>query len=83
MSHPLALTDPNAAAQQAVLQQQLNALSYSPFGDSPLFRNPLSDPKKKEEVLEGSSLTSNTFSGIFVRENRQIYLYNFFGFFQL
>ncbi|KAI5620164.1 nuclear pore complex protein Nup98-Nup96, partial [Silurus asotus] len=49
---PVALTDPNAAAQQAVLQQQLNALNYSPFGDSPLFRNPLSDPKKKEERLK-------------------------------
>uniref|UniRef100_A0A8C2C9X4 Nuclear pore complex protein Nup98-Nup96 n=1 Tax=Cyprinus carpio TaxID=7962 RepID=A0A8C2C9X4_CYPCA len=48
-----ALTDPNAsAAQQAVLQQQINALAYSPFGDSPLFRNPLSDPKKKEERLK-------------------------------
>lgn len=45
-----ALTDPNAALQHAVLQQQLNALNYSPFGDSDLFRNPLSDPKKKEEV---------------------------------
>uniref|UniRef100_A0A667YSH9 Nuclear pore complex protein Nup98-Nup96 n=1 Tax=Myripristis murdjan TaxID=586833 RepID=A0A667YSH9_9TELE len=50
---PVALTDPNAAAaQQAMLQQQLNALAYSPFGDSPLFRNPLSDPKKKEERLK-------------------------------
>uniref|UniRef100_A0A4W5LLK8 Nuclear pore complex protein Nup98-Nup96 n=1 Tax=Hucho hucho TaxID=62062 RepID=A0A4W5LLK8_9TELE len=49
----IALTDPNAsAAQQAVLQQQINALAYSPFGDSPLFRNPLSDPKKKEERLK-------------------------------
>lgn len=48
-----ALTDPSAAAaQQAVLQQQINALAYSPFGDSPLFRNPLSDPKKKEEVSD-------------------------------
>ncbi|XP_069046230.1 nuclear pore complex protein Nup98-Nup96 isoform X3 [Lepisosteus oculatus] len=47
------LTDPSAtAAQQAVLQQQINALAYSPFGDSPLFRNPLSDPKKKEERLK-------------------------------
>lgn len=46
-----ALTDPNAsAAQQAVLQQHINSLTYSPFGDSPLFRNPMSDPKKKEEV---------------------------------
>ncbi|XP_059397995.1 nuclear pore complex protein Nup98-Nup96-like [Carassius carassius] len=50
---PVALTDPNAsAAQQAVLQQQINALAYSPFGDSPLFRNPLSDPKKEEECLK-------------------------------
>ncbi|KAL7844543.1 hypothetical protein SRHO_G00230820 [Serrasalmus rhombeus] len=50
---PVALTDPNAAAaQQAVLQQQINALAYAPFGDSPLFRNPLSDPKKKEERLK-------------------------------
>uniref|UniRef100_A0A673ZET6 Nuclear pore complex protein Nup98-Nup96 n=1 Tax=Salmo trutta TaxID=8032 RepID=A0A673ZET6_SALTR len=50
---PVAVTDPNAvAAQQAVLQQQINALAYSPFEDSPLFRNPLSDPKKKEERLK-------------------------------
>uniref|UniRef100_A0A8C5M6P9 Nuclear pore complex protein Nup98-Nup96 n=1 Tax=Leptobrachium leishanense TaxID=445787 RepID=A0A8C5M6P9_9ANUR len=48
-----ALTDPNAAAaQQLVLQQQINTLAYSPFGDSPLFRNPTSDPKKKEERLK-------------------------------
>lgn len=48
-----ALTDPNAAAaQQAVLQQQLSLLTYSPYGDSPLFRNQLSDPKKKEEVTQ-------------------------------
>lgn len=53
MSLYSAVTDPNAvAAQQAVLQQQINALAYSPFGDSPLFRNPLSDPKKKEERLK-------------------------------
>lgn len=52
-----ALTDPNAnAAQQAMLQQQLNILAYSPYGDSPLFRNPLSDPKKKEEVHKDSTL---------------------------
>ncbi|CAH2226048.1 nuclear pore complex Nup98-Nup96 isoform X1 [Pelobates cultripes] len=50
---PVALTDPNAAAaQQLVLQQQINTLAYSPFGDSPLFRNPISDPKKKEERLK-------------------------------
>ncbi|XP_070605466.1 nuclear pore complex protein Nup98-Nup96-like isoform X1 [Erythrolamprus reginae] len=49
----VALTDPNvSAAQQAVLQQHLNSLTYSPFGDSPLFRNPMSDPKKKEERLK-------------------------------
>lgn len=49
----MGLTDPNAAAaQQAVLQQQINTLAYSPFGDSPLFRNPMSDPKKKEERLK-------------------------------
>nr|XP_036882090.1 nuclear pore complex protein Nup98-Nup96 isoform X3 [Manis javanica]XP_036882091.1 nuclear pore complex protein Nup98-Nup96 isoform X4 [Manis javanica] len=50
---PVALTDPSAsAAQQAVLQQHINSLTYSPFGDSPLFRNPMSDPKKKEERLK-------------------------------
>ncbi|XP_019747531.1 nuclear pore complex protein Nup98-Nup96 isoform X2 [Hippocampus comes] len=50
---PVALTDPNAAAaQQALLQQQFSVLAYSPYGDSPLFRNPLSDPKKKEERLK-------------------------------
>lgn len=49
----VALTDPNAAAvQQAALQQQISSLTYSPFGDSPLFRNPMSDPKKKEERLK-------------------------------
>ncbi|XP_044274493.1 nuclear pore complex protein Nup98-Nup96 isoform X2 [Varanus komodoensis] len=49
----VALTDPNAsAAQQAILQQHLNSLTYAPFGDSPLFRNPMSDPKKKEERLK-------------------------------
>lgn len=47
------LTDPAASAtQQAVLQQQLSALAYTPFGDSPLFRNPMVDPKKKEERLK-------------------------------
>lgn len=49
-----ALADPNAAAaQQVLLQQQLSVLAYSPYGDSPLFRNPLSDPKKREEVCVG------------------------------
>ncbi|XP_030055686.1 nuclear pore complex protein Nup98-Nup96 isoform X2 [Microcaecilia unicolor] len=56
---PVALTDPNAAAaQQAVLQQQINTLAYSPFGDSPLFRNPISDPKKKEERLKPTNPTA-------------------------
>uniref|UniRef100_A0A4W6F9F7 Nuclear pore complex protein Nup98-Nup96 n=1 Tax=Lates calcarifer TaxID=8187 RepID=A0A4W6F9F7_LATCA len=56
---PVALTDPNAAAaQQAMLQQQLSILAYSPYGDSPLFRNPLSDPKKKEERLKPTNPTA-------------------------
>nr|DBA32194.1 TPA: hypothetical protein GDO54_000004 [Pyxicephalus adspersus] len=50
---PVALSDPNAAAaQQLALQQQINALAYSPYGDSPLFRNIMDDPKKKEERLK-------------------------------
>lgn len=50
---PVALSDPNAAAvQQLALQQQINALAYSPYGDSPLFRNLIDDPKKKEERLK-------------------------------
>jgi hypothetical protein len=61
------LTDPNAsAAQQAVLQQHLNSLTYSPFGDSPLFRNPMSDPKKKEEV--------NFFKNFYWERLKMIYL---------
>lgn len=56
---PIALADPNAAAaQQAMLQQQLNVLAYSPYGDSPLFRNPLSDAKKKEERLKPTNPTA-------------------------
>ncbi|XP_061658475.1 nuclear pore complex protein Nup98-Nup96 isoform X2 [Syngnathoides biaculeatus] len=56
---PVALTDPNAAAaQQAMLQQQFSVLAYSPYGDSPLFRNPLSDPKKKEERLKPTNPTA-------------------------
>ncbi|CAF97362.1 unnamed protein product, partial [Tetraodon nigroviridis] len=56
---PVALTDPNAAAaQQAVLQQQLSLLTYSPYGDSPLFRNQLSDSKKKEERLKPTNPTA-------------------------
>ncbi|XP_010143933.1 PREDICTED: nuclear pore complex protein Nup98-Nup96, partial [Buceros rhinoceros silvestris] len=55
----VALTDPNAsAAQQAILQQHLNCLTYSPFGDSPLFRNPMPDPKKKEERLKPTNLAA-------------------------
>ncbi|XP_054610233.1 nuclear pore complex protein Nup98-Nup96 isoform X3 [Dunckerocampus dactyliophorus] len=56
---PLALTDPNAAAaQQALLQQQFSVLAYSPYGDSPLFRNPLSDSKKKEERMKPTNPTA-------------------------
>ncbi|XP_033833851.1 nuclear pore complex protein Nup98-Nup96 isoform X2 [Periophthalmus magnuspinnatus] len=56
---PVALTDPSAsAAQQALLQQQLSVLAYSPYEDSPLFRNPLSDPKKKEERLKPTNPTA-------------------------
>ncbi|XP_041863790.1 nuclear pore complex protein Nup98-Nup96 [Melanotaenia boesemani] len=56
---PVALTDPSSnAAQQAMLQQQLSVLTYSPYGDSPLFRNPLSDPKKKEERLKPTNPTA-------------------------
>nr|XP_046267298.1 nuclear pore complex protein Nup98-Nup96 isoform X3 [Scatophagus argus] len=56
---PVALTDPSAAtAQQAMLQQQLSILAYSPYGDSPLFRNQLSDPKKKEERLKPTNPTA-------------------------
>uniref|UniRef100_A0AAQ4NZ97 Nuclear pore complex protein Nup98-Nup96 n=1 Tax=Gasterosteus aculeatus aculeatus TaxID=481459 RepID=A0AAQ4NZ97_GASAC len=54
-----ALTDPSGtASQQALLQQQLSVLAYSPYGDSPLFRNPLSDPKKKEERLKPTNPTA-------------------------
>lgn len=38
--------------QQASLQQQLLALTASPYGDSPLFRNVLQDPAKKDEMLK-------------------------------
>ncbi|KAF7206744.1 nuclear pore complex protein Nup98-Nup96 isoform X2 [Nothobranchius furzeri] len=56
---PVALSDPNSsAAQQAVLQQQLSVLAYSPYGDSPLFKNSLSDPKKKEERLKPTNPTA-------------------------
>ncbi|XP_043934252.1 nuclear pore complex protein Nup98-Nup96-like [Protopterus annectens] len=53
MQSPVALTDLNAAAfQQVDMQQQLYSLMYSPYGDSPLFRNPISDSKGKEECLK-------------------------------
>ncbi|XP_006825402.1 nuclear pore complex protein Nup98-Nup96-like [Saccoglossus kowalevskii] len=49
-------TDPNVAvAQQAQLQQQIAALTSSPFGDSPLFRNTLQDSSRKEEILKPTS----------------------------
>uniref|UniRef100_A0A8C2XMT0 Nuclear pore complex protein Nup98-Nup96 n=1 Tax=Cyclopterus lumpus TaxID=8103 RepID=A0A8C2XMT0_CYCLU len=56
---PPALTDPSGmASQQALLQQQLSVLAYSPYGESPLFRNPLTDPKKKEERLKPTNPTA-------------------------
>ncbi|XP_077361067.1 nuclear pore complex protein Nup98-Nup96 [Festucalex cinctus] len=56
---PVALTDQNStAAQQAMLQQQLSVLTYSPYVDSPLFRNPLTDLKKKEEHLKPTNPTA-------------------------
>ncbi|XP_068436301.1 nuclear pore complex protein Nup98-Nup96 isoform X3 [Clinocottus analis] len=56
---PIALTDPSGtASQHALLQQQLSVLAYSPYGDSPLFRNPLTDPKKKEERLKPTNPTA-------------------------
>ncbi|XP_034406784.1 nuclear pore complex protein Nup98-Nup96 isoform X7 [Cyclopterus lumpus] len=56
---PIALTDPSGmASQQALLQQQLSVLAYSPYGESPLFRNPLTDPKKKEERLKPTNPTA-------------------------
>uniref|UniRef100_A0A8C6U9S7 Nuclear pore complex protein Nup98-Nup96 n=1 Tax=Neogobius melanostomus TaxID=47308 RepID=A0A8C6U9S7_9GOBI len=56
---PMALADPSAAAaQQALLQQQLNVLAYSPYGESPLFRNALSDPKKIEDRLKPTNPTA-------------------------
>lgn len=44
--------DPNntAALQQA--QQQILAMTANPFGDSPLFRNPLKDGSRELEVLK-------------------------------
>uniref|UniRef100_UPI00358FCD80 nuclear pore complex protein Nup98-Nup96 isoform X3 n=1 Tax=Myxine glutinosa TaxID=7769 RepID=UPI00358FCD80 len=39
------------AAQQAAVQQQMMALVYSPYGDSPLFQNLVSNPQKTEELV--------------------------------
>ncbi|XP_068025345.1 nuclear pore complex protein Nup98-Nup96-like [Melanerpes formicivorus] len=53
---PQPAVDPNAsAAQQALLQQYLFSLMHSPFGDSPLFRNPLPGPTKEEERLAATN----------------------------
>ncbi|XP_066286606.1 nuclear pore complex protein Nup98-Nup96-like isoform X2 [Branchiostoma lanceolatum] len=45
-------------AQQAQIQQQLQALANSPFGDSPLFRNNVADPAKRAELLKPTSLAA-------------------------
>ncbi|XP_064022258.1 nuclear pore complex protein Nup98-Nup96-like [Pogoniulus pusillus] len=48
----VALPDPNvSAAQQALLQQYLFTLIYSPYGDLPLFRSPMPGPKKEERLV--------------------------------
>ncbi|XP_032812490.2 nuclear pore complex protein Nup98-Nup96 isoform X1 [Petromyzon marinus] len=39
-------------AQAVIHQNQITALAYNPFGDSPLFRNIVTDPQKKEERLK-------------------------------
>lgn len=48
-------SDPNASAlmqQQYQAQQQILALASNPFGDSPLFRNPIKETNKREELLK-------------------------------
>ncbi|KAG5844702.1 hypothetical protein ANANG_G00165340 [Anguilla anguilla] len=48
---PVALTDPNAAAaQQAVMQQQINALAYSPSETPPSSGTPCLTPKRRRSV---------------------------------
>uniref|UniRef100_A0A8C4R700 Nuclear pore complex protein Nup98-Nup96 n=1 Tax=Eptatretus burgeri TaxID=7764 RepID=A0A8C4R700_EPTBU len=53
-SAPNSLGAANAglAAQQAAVQQQMMALVYSPYGDSPLFQNLVSNPPKPEELVK-------------------------------
>ncbi|CAL1263408.1 unnamed protein product [Larinioides sclopetarius] len=45
-------SDPNNAAALQQAQQQILAMTVNPFGDSPLFRNPLKDSSKETEVLK-------------------------------
>ncbi|XP_032811518.1 nuclear pore complex protein Nup98-Nup96-like [Petromyzon marinus] len=45
-------------AQQLQVQQQVQALALSPFGDSPLFSNPTSDLAKKQQLLKPTSTTT-------------------------
>ncbi|XP_054715876.1 nuclear pore complex protein Nup98-Nup96-like [Uloborus diversus] len=44
-------SDPNNAVLQQA-QQQILAMTVNPFGDSPLFRNPLKDSSREVEVLK-------------------------------
>ncbi|GBM73219.1 Nuclear pore complex protein Nup98-Nup96 [Araneus ventricosus] len=45
-------SDPSNAAALQQAQQQILAMTVNPFGDSPLFRNPLKDCSKETEVLK-------------------------------
>lgn len=46
------LTLGSSNQSSAEVQQQIKALLDAPFGDSPLFKNPIDDPAKKKEVSE-------------------------------
>ncbi|XP_039263880.2 nuclear pore complex protein Nup98-Nup96-like [Styela clava] len=46
------LTLGSSGQSSAEIQQQLQALLTAPFGDSPLFKNPVLDPARKKEVLK-------------------------------
>ncbi|KAF8794857.1 Nuclear pore complex protein Nup98-Nup96 like protein [Argiope bruennichi] len=45
-------SDSNNAAALQQAQQQILAMTVNPFGDSPLFRNPMKDSSKETEVLK-------------------------------
>ncbi|GFT07519.1 nuclear pore complex protein Nup98-Nup96 [Nephila pilipes] len=44
--------DPNNVAALQHTQQQILAMTINPFGDSPLFRNPIKDTSRESEVLK-------------------------------